>query len=287
MVEHNTQLNESAVAVRAPGEWWVPEPDLGPGRSLDGQEGALGRRPSLPDGKAVHVWAASLDVPVSVLEGFKKTLSRDELERAARFHFSQHRNRYIVARGWLRQLLGGYLSIPAETLKFDYGPRGKPALAAASKASGLQFNLAHSEGLSLITVAQAVSVGIDVERVRTLPDADELVARFFSKRENSEFKLLPEDQKPAAFFNLWTRKEAWLKATGEGIAHLLSRVEVSFVPGVPARLLSLPDPFGAVSTWSLCDLAPGPGLAAALAVAAGDARPLCRQWDHERVSLFL
>jgi 4'-phosphopantetheinyl transferase len=217
-----------------------------------------------------------------MVSAFTRTLSALELERAARFHFDHHRNRFIVGRGWLRQLLGAYLSIPADRLEFEYSPNGKPALTGSAATGGLQFNLAHSEGLGVVAIAQRVTVGIDVEGVRPLADADDLT-RFFSTREHLEFTSLPEDQKRAAFFNLWTRKEAWLKATGDGIADLLARVEVSFVPGEPSQLLRLPAPFP-VASWSLCDLVPAPGFAAALAVAAAGAQAEGLRWDHERMN---
>jgi 4'-phosphopantetheinyl transferase len=239
----------------------------------------------IPEPNKVHVWAALLDVAPPGLAAFEQTLSSSELARAARFHFVEHRNRYIVAHGWLRQLLSDYLSIPAAAVEFDYGPQGKPVLAGSPNSSALQFNMTHSEGLALVAVARGTPVGIDVERVRTLEDAGDLVARFFSTRESSEFKSLPDDQKPLAFFNLWTRKEAWLKATGEGITHLLDRVEVSFMPGAPARLLSLPDRFPPTSNWTICDITPCPGFAAAV-VAAGERGEFeCRRWDHERTGL--
>jgi 4'-phosphopantetheinyl transferase len=161
-------------------------------------------------------------------------------------------------------------------LEFCYGPQGKPALAGVWSASGWHFNLAHSLDLALLAVTRSGPVGVDVERIRPLRDVDQLVSRFFSPRESAAFQALPAEQKPDAFFRLWTRKEAWLKATGEGIAESLGRVEVSFLPGEPARLLSLPGGPAALSGWRLHDLDPGPGFIAALAVVAG-AGPIQRE----------
>lgn len=263
--------------------WPLPEP---------GFTNEPGARPGLsvfrlpiPTRNKVHIWAASLDVAPSVQSAFEQTLSSSERVRAARFHFAELRDRYIVAHGWLRRLLGGYLSIPADAVEFQYGSQGKPALTSSTNSSELQFNLAHCEAVALVAVACGTPVGIDVERVRNLHDAGELVERFFSTRENSEFKLLPEDQKPVAFFNLWTRKEAWLKATGEGIAHLLASVEVSFLPGTPARLLSLPEKFLPIANWTVSAVSPGPGLAAAVVVAGDHADLECWRWDHEIVGI--
>jgi 4'-phosphopantetheinyl transferase len=256
--------------------WPCVQPGSAFGRS-DSSGLALRR----PQAQQVHIWAVWLDASPPIRAAYQKTLSAPELERASRFHFEEHRNRYIVAHGWLRQLLAAYLGLPAAALDFDHATKGKPALAGPVKASELQFNLAHSDNLSLVAVTHRIPVGIDVERVRPLDDAEQLVARFFSKQETSRFRSLPAAQKSAAFFNLWTRKEAWLKATGEGITHLLGQVEVSFLAGEPARLLSLPSHFPDASNWSLGDLNPAPGFAAAFALAAPGAEPECRAWDHE------
>jgi 4'-phosphopantetheinyl transferase len=241
----------------------------------------------LPSSNTVHVWAGPLDVPDSDLAAFKNALSLRDLDRAGRFHFERDRNRFIVAHGWLRQLLSSYLSVPPEELEFKYGAKGKPALSDFGDGAGLEFNMTHAEGLSLIAVCQGAPVGIDLERIRPLTDAEDLVERFFSKHEIAAFKDLPDDQKAEAFFNLWTRKESWLKSTGEGIAHLLDQVEVTFAPGDSARLLRMPEAFAPITDWSLCDLAPAPGFAAALAVAAADAKPECRRWDHTHKGLHL
>jgi 4'-phosphopantetheinyl transferase len=209
-------------------------------------------------------------------------LSDEEGQRASRFRFEQHRNRYIVGRATLRQILGAYLNNPPEKFDFEYGNHGKPTLASRNGAQTLEFNLAHSDALALIAVSQAGPVGVDVEQVRPLKDADELVKRFFSPRENSAFQKLSSEQKPQAFFNLWTRKEAWLKATGDGIAHHLNRVEVSFLPGEPAQLLSLPDNLGSETNWSLRELNPAPGFTAAVALACANPEVNCFSWNSSR-----
>jgi 4'-phosphopantetheinyl transferase len=257
----------------------------------------------------VHVWAFVLDVTPETLKALAPILSQTELERAARFHFDTHRNRFVVGRAVLRSLLGRYLQTQPATLEFVYGAHGKPALAGALANSGWQFNLAHSENLALLAVTRGGSIGVDVEYLRALPDADQLVARFFSAREQFAFKRLPAAQKTAAFFNLWTRKEAWLKATGDGIGHLLNQVEVSFLPGAPALLLNLPEPlqheeassaapgFAAsysrevhppeqpdTTSWSLHHLTPAPGFTGSLALATPASSLNCWCWE-EKTSL--
>lgn len=234
----------------------------------------------VPQANQVHIWAAWLDVPESVRIAYQAALSPAEVERASRFYFQQHRNRYVVAHGWLRQLLAAYLGRPAVSLDFEHCTKGKPALAGVARSSQLQFNLAHSEALALIAVARQIPVGIDLERIRKLDDAEQLVARFFSAHELSKFQALDPAQKQVAFFNLWTRKEAWLKATGEGITHLLAQVEVSLLPGEAARLLRLPQGFPDCSQWSLQELKPATGFVGAVVLAAAGAKTECRFWDH-------
>jgi len=130
-------------------------------------------------------------------------------------------------------------------------------------------------------------LGLDVEGIRTVKDVAELVQRFFSARENSLFQELSPEQKNIAFFNLWTRKEAWLKATGQGISQNLNRVEVSFLPGESARLLALPEAFHSPNnTWSLHELVPAPGFVGALAICAEKLRISCRQWRYEESPTF-
>ena len=233
----------------------------------------------------VHVWARSLDVPAPVCALFERMLSAGERERAARFRFAEHRDRYIVAHGWMRRVLSAYLGIPPTQIEFSFGARGKPALSDLGRSSDLQFNLAHSEGMALLAITDQTPVGIDLERLRPLQDADDLVARFFSPHEIHRFSSLRHEQKTTAFFNLWTRKEAWLKATGEGIAHLLGQVEVSFVPGESARLVKLPEGFAPLSSWSIFELTPAPGFAAACVVASGAAQLECRNGDWMHFAL--
>jgi 4'-phosphopantetheinyl transferase len=237
-------------------------------------------------GGDIHVWSLPLALPSEAITAASANLSTAEFERAARFHFELHRNRFIAGRGQLRAVLGSYLEQAPAKLQFDYGPQGKPVLANGLAQAGLHFNLAHSGDLALLAVTRHGPVGIDLEQIRPLPDAGELVARFFSARENAMFSSLPAAQQPAAFFNLWTRKEAWLKATGEGIGHLLSQVEVSFLPAQPVQLLRLPASFAppnssteqVADNWSLHDLRPAAGFVAALAIQTEQLRLHCWHW---------
>jgi 4'-phosphopantetheinyl transferase len=222
---------------------------------------------SLADGE-IHVRAASLQLAAEQLAGLADTLSAAEKERAGKFKFDRHRNRFIAGRGWLRATLAAYLQTNPARLDFVYSVQGKPALSPEFDPAQIHFNLAHSEDLALLAITRIGPVGIDVERIRQVKDAAELVARFFCARENELFQQLPASEKPAAFFNLWTRKEALLKATGEGIGKALSEVEVSFLPGEPARLVGIAGDADRAAQWRLHELSPAPGYVGAVAIQA-------------------
>jgi len=234
---------------------------------------------SLSQGE-VHVWAIPLQAQPPSLARFAELLSAEEQERAGRFRFAHHRERFVIGRAALRMILSRYTTIAPHRIEFAYGTYGKPALARQYHLKQVEFNLAHSKALALLAIARACPVGIDVEWIRDLPDFCELVERFFSPRECEAFAELSNPQKPVAFFNLWTRKEAWLKATGAGIAHYLKRVEVSFIPGERACLRSIPKEFASGISWSLHELTPAPGFVAALAGASGDLRVQCWSWNQ-------
>jgi 4'-phosphopantetheinyl transferase len=226
----------------------------------------------LPAPGQVHVWTLDLRLPQSILTHLADCLSPDELERAGRFRFEHLRDRFIGARGFLRLLLAAYLDQPSEKLVFECGPAGKPHLVSPTHEPPVHFNLSHSDDMALLAVCCSAPVGIDIERVRELDAAADLVRRFFSPREAEAFCSLPGSQQAQAFFNLWTRKEALLKATGEGIAHSLNSVEVGFQPGEPVAIHTLPQSFGRAGDWMLAELPVPEGFVAALAVRATSAQ---------------
>ena len=230
-------------------------------------------------GSEIHVWATTLAPAPEQLQKTLATLSVDELARAKRFKFDQHRNRFIAGRGALRAILGRSLGASPAALRFEYQTNGKPELAGKFASAGIHFNLAHTEDLALVAVTRIGRLGVDVEGVRPIKNADELVARFFSPRENELFQKVSENEKPAAFFNLWTRKEALLKATGEGITRSLSLVEVSFLPGEPARLLAVSGDVEEAAQWSLRELSPATGFTGAIAIQARDVTVQGWKWD--------
>jgi 4'-phosphopantetheinyl transferase len=231
-------------------------------------------------GDEIHVWCAWLDELVSDVPAFVSLLSDSERKRADRFQFDRDYNRFIVRHGWLRMILGSYLSIEPARVAFTYESRGKPIASAPGHATPFHFNLSHSNGLALIAATRQAPLGIDVERVRFVAEADEVAAKFFSPHEGAMLNALPAEQKMVSFFHCWTRKEAYLKATGEGIADALPRIEVSLTPGQPARLSKINGDALAASRWRLGGLAPAPGFVGALAIKADSFTLSCWRWPR-------
>jgi len=215
---------------------------------------------------AVEVLAAPLDVDAAAVRVLAQLLSDAERERAGRFIFDRDRRRFTVARARLRQILAARLHVEPQEVEFAYGPQGKPALARRFAASALTFNLSHSEDLAVYAIAGGGEVGVDVEAVRALRDADEIAARFFSRSENEAYLALAARDRPLGFFNCWTRKEAFINALGEGLSHPLDSFDVSLAPGEPARLLRVGDPQGEPCGWALHSFPPRPGFVGAIAL---------------------
>lgn len=192
-------------------------------------------------------------------------LHDDEVARAGRFRSERLRQHFVLCRGALREILGHYTGRDPRDLLFHQGRYGKPMLAHTHlEADRLQFNVTHSENLALLAVTLDSVVGVDVERVRPLPDADRLAERFFAPREYDQYRAHPVRERPLAFFTCWTRKEAFIKALGEGLSHPLHRFEVTLDPAGPARIC---EPGGTLlSGWSLHGFAPAEEYCAAVAV---------------------
>ncbi len=226
----------------------------------------------------VHVWRASLYLPLERVFALEQILAQDERQRADRFVRPEDRTRFIVGRGLLRSILGCYLSTDPGKLKFYDSPFGKPALAHESKPPVIRFNLSHAGGLALYAVAAGREVGVDIECIRPDFGTEEIAERFFSRREVAMLRALPASSRLKAFFDCWTRKEAYLKARGEGLSLPLDRFDVSFSPGQPAALLSVHDNPTEVGRWSLRELFPGPGHVAAVAVEGHAWHLRCWQW---------
>ena len=225
----------------------------------------------------VHVWRTALDVPESQGRNLWDTLTADECQRAERYIFERDRAHFVVARGLLRVLLGRYLRQEPQSLRFTYGPHGKPALATNTGGGALCFNVSHSHGLALYAVTRGRELGVDVESIRPEVVQEKIAEHFFSPHEVAVLRALPTPLQATAFFACWTRKEAYIKATGDGLALPLNQFDVSLAPGEPAALLGTAwDPKEA-ARWALQDLAPAPGYRAAVAVAGHAWRLTC--WD--------
>jgi 4'-phosphopantetheinyl transferase len=227
----------------------------------------------------VHVWRACLDQAASCVQALQQTLCADELRRAARFHFPRDRRRFTVARGVLRHILGRYLRRPPAALEFRYSAYGKPALAVGLEASGVRFNVSHSHEMALFAVTCGREVGVDIEYLSREIRAEEIAERFFSARERADLHSLPAEVKHRAFFNCWTRKEAYIKAHGEGLSLPLDGFDVTLAPGEPAALLATRGDPREASRWALQALTPGPCYVAALAVEGRGWRATCWQWS--------
>jgi len=210
-------------------------------------------------GDEIHVWQAGLDREEKFLCQLEATLSLEEKARADRFHFANDRNRFVAARGLLRELLGKYLQLAPAALEFSYEQHGKPALAEREASSGLCFNLSHSAGLAVYAIAKQRNLGIDVEHVRPESAGDDIAQRYFSAREVSDLRTLPPEERVAAFFRCWTRKEAYLKATGMGLQIPLDSFSVSLLPGKPAQFLG-----GVEARWHMDAFHPAEGYVAAV-----------------------
>ena len=223
----------------------------------------------------VHVWRVSLIV--SQTSKLEAILDRDELARADRFRFQKDRDRFIVARGALRTILAGYFQTRPAALRFSYSSYGKPTVGDALAAAALRFNLSHANELAVVAVTCGREIGIDIEHIRAEFAAGEIAERYFSRREILQLRALPADLQTEAFFNCWTRKEAYIKARGLGLSMPLDQFDVSLAPDAPAALLDNRLDEGEVSRWSFQELFPAPDYAAALAVEGGFSA--LRLWD--------
>ena len=233
-------------------------------------------------GDEVHVWRATLDRTPSQIQSFLHNLAADEQARAERFYFERDREHFIVARGVLRAILGGYLNRVPGCLSFCYSSHGKPALAGESDGDAIRFNVSHSHGVALYAVTRGREVGIDLERIRFDLAVAEIAERFFSRREVAMLRTLPAEVQRQAFFRCWTRKEAYIKARGEGLSLPLDQFDVSLAPGEPAAVLGTQRDPSEASRWSLQELTPAPGYVAALAVERHGWRLTCWQWPDPK-----
>ncbi len=224
---------------------------------------------ALPDEGEVLLWRVLLDRPPREIATMRGLLSAEEAHRAERFRFKRHAARFVVGRAILRRILATALDEEPGHLSITTTARGKPILLPR-RGRQLYFNLSHAGPVALYALTRCGPVGVDIERYTITPHMDRLAARVFTPEERAAFRAIPPDRRPAAFLAGWTRKEALLKATGQGIADGLSTFEVSMDPMKPARILRCRGLDQ--GPWSLSDVAPLAGHMGALAVRASAVR---------------
>jgi 4'-phosphopantetheinyl transferase len=220
---------------------------------------------------SIRVWVVQLEASHHYYAQCLSWLSPDENARAARFHFDEHRRAFVLGRGVLRALLGRLLEMPPAQIQFSYGPKGKPGLADSSFP--IRFNVSNSGNLAVYAFTEDCDIGIDVEQLRPIPEIEHIAERFFASAETSELMALPEPDRAQAFFNCWTRKEAYIKAVGDGLSVPLDSFRVTLRPGAAAEMLCLGGSIEAANGWTMHDFAPAPGFVGAIAY-AGHAREI-------------
>ena len=204
--------------------------------------------------KEAHIWRADLNLGDSLQSSFLKLLSPDEKNRAGKFRFARDSRNFIVARGILRSLIGNYLEINPAEISFQYSRFGKPSIG---DNSSIQFNISHAQNTALFAFTKKLNVGVDVEFVNPHIEVEDIATKFFSANEILNLLALPKSQQTLGFFNCWTRKEAFIKAVGEGLSFPLNQFEVSLEPNKTAKLLATDWDPKAVSKWSMYSISPG------------------------------
>ena len=233
----------------------------------------------------VHVWRVNAFLSRSRILKLQTFLDRAEIDRAGKFHFARDRERFIVARGMLRVILGHYLKMSPGALRFHYNAFGKAFLDGDNSGLEIQFNLTYSRGLILYAVASGRQVGIDIEYINYDTPVAELSKEVFSASETEELNGLPADLQTEFFFKGWTHKEAYLKACGRGFSMPLNELTVSLLPGGTTLLLNISNNPPESTGWCLQDLNPGKGFASALAVKGTGWKLKCWEdrTDHEEL----
>lgn len=228
-------------------------------------------------GDVVHVWRASLRPPASCVQDMRQILTADEMERARRFRSARDRERFITGRGVLRIILSRYVHVHPADLAFCYTAYGKPVLAP-ELGEDIHFNLSHSEDLALCAMARGRQVGIDVERIRPVLEADQIAQDYFTAREAAALRDLCGDDKAEAFLRSWVLREAYAKALGDGLSLAVEQQSDSLVREQSSRLRHVAHGPREFSGWSLAQLRPAPGYLAAIAVEGRGWRLSCWHW---------
>lgn len=227
----------------------------------------------------VDIWHIPLAQNHATISACRSLLPGDEIERADRFYFEKDRRPFTVAHGALRQILGRYTGADPRKITFSHGSKGKPELK--SPVDTIRFNLSHSGNLALLAVTRDAALGVDVEFVKPDFGGQEIAERFFSRHEVNTLLALPVEERAHAFFSCWTRKEAYIKAVGEGLSLPLDSFDVAFGPGVFPALLRVDASAAELSRWRLYDIPVPPEYRAALMVEGKEHRLQQRNWKTE------
>jgi 4'-phosphopantetheinyl transferase len=221
------------------------------------------------------VWRLPLEEKKGYCESFLHMLGPDEVERANRFYFPTDREHFVVAHGMTRAILGSYLKVMPNELRFHYGSFGKPVLEHCINTDDLRFNLSHSVGLALLAVTREREIGIDLEYQRPGIASEGIAERFFSPAEVKSLRGLPKGMQTDSFFRCWTRKEAYIKAIGEGLSFPLDQFRVSLLPSELPELLEVVGNPQERTRWAFWDLAVSSCYAAALVIEGSNVRLRC------------
>ncbi|MCC7416110.1 MAG: 4'-phosphopantetheinyl transferase superfamily protein [Acidobacteria bacterium] len=213
------------------------------------------------DPLSVDIWAADIDRAGE----YDHVLSPDERDRARRFRFERDRQRFVTCRALLRCVLASCVDAGPGEIELTHGDFGKPRLKWPA-AADLDFNVSHAGGFALFAISNGAAVGIDLERIRPLDDVDRLARAVFSAAEQRAFEALPPAARTRAFYDGWTRKEAYIKALGDGLQHPLDTFAVTLAPGAQAQLLHVDGRPGEPARWHLAGIDAGPAHAAAICV---------------------
>jgi len=221
-------------------------------------------------GNEVQLWRVDLEAVAAEESRWRKVLSSDEGVRAGRFHFARDRQRFVASRALLRTVLAAYLAIDPEAVSFSYSKKEKPSLGPRHAASDVTFNVSHSGGIALFAFTRRRDIGIDVEQVRHDSDFAAIARRFFSADEQNQLAALSPEERVEAFFRCWTRKEAYIKATGDGLSLPLSQFDVSLRAGETNALRATRPDASQAGRWLLRDVPGGTGYIAAVCASSQD-----------------
>jgi len=212
----------------------------------------------------VHIWIANLDQ--IILRGDEERLPLSERIRADKYHYQIHKNRYIIQHTLLRLIIGHYQGIGFFEGEFYLGEHRKPYLSGINGKDTICFNISNSDSMGIFAFSKNLEIGVDIELVRDIPEMDKIVEQFFSAKEKDFLRSLPENRKKKAFYSCWTRKEAFLKAIGDGLVQSLDKFDLDLIPGELTRILRMGEDSKIESRWFIQNLKPAPNYVGAFAV---------------------